>query len=323
MRRRDFIKSIGGAAAWPFMARAQQPAMPVVGFLHVAANNAFPLFVTQFREALREAGYIESQNVAIEYRWADGQFDRLPALAADLVRRRVAVIATFGGAASALAAKAATSEFPTVFNVGGDPVKLGLVAGLGRPGDNATGVNLFTDEMAGKRVGLIHDLVPTATVIALLVNPAGPNAETNIGDTEAAARKIGLHIARFYASDEAGIDAAFAAISQTGAGALLVGADVYLNSRRIKSWRSHRVRRFPHFTKNARLPQQAVWQATGQILARCIINRALMSVAFSRVRSPPTCRSFSRPSFILWSISKPRQRWASSFRLVSVPSRTK
>jgi putative ABC transport system substrate-binding protein len=206
--------------------------MPVVGFLHVAANNTFPLFVARFREALKEAGYVEGQNVAIEFRWADGQFDRLPALAADLVRRHVAVIATFGGTASALAAKAATTEIPIVFNVGGDPVKLGLVASLSRPGGNATGVNQFLDEMAGKRLALLHDLVPRATVIALLVNPASPNAETQVKETEVAARKIRLHIVRLNASDEAGIDAAFAAMLQTGAGALLVGADVYLNSRR-------------------------------------------------------------------------------------------
>jgi putative ABC transport system substrate-binding protein len=230
--RREFITLLGGAAAWPIAARAQQAAVPVVGFLHVAANNAFPLFVARFREGLKEAGYVEGQNVAIEFRWADGQFDRLPALAADLVRRQVAVIATFGGAASALAAKAATSTIPIVFNVGGDPVKLGLVASLSRPGGNATGVNQFLDELAGKRLGLLHDLIPTATVIAYLVNPAGPNAETNAKDAEAAARIIGLQIVRLNASDETGIDAAFAAMSQKNAAALLVSADVYFNSRR-------------------------------------------------------------------------------------------
>jgi putative ABC transport system substrate-binding protein len=230
--RREFITLLGGAAAWPLAARAQQPAMPVIGFLHVAAANAFPVFVAAFREALKETGYTEGQNVAIEYRWADGQFDRLPTLAADLVRCQVAVIATFGGVSSAVAAKAATTTIPIVFNVGGDPVKIGLVASLSRPGGNATGVNQFLDELAGKRLGLLHDLAPAASVVALLLNPAGPNAESNLRETEVAARRIGLDILRLNASNESEIDAAFAAIPQTRAAALLVGADVYFNSRR-------------------------------------------------------------------------------------------
>jgi putative ABC transport system substrate-binding protein len=233
MSRRKFITLLAGAAAaWPLPARAQPSALPIVGFLHVAASNAFPLFVARFRDGLREGGYIEGQNVAIEFRWADGQFDRLPAVAGDLVRRQVAVIATFGGAASALAAKAATSSIPIVFNVGGDPVKLGLVASLSHPAGNATGVNQFLDELAGKRLGLLHDVVPTATLVALLVNPAGPNAETNVKETETAARTLGLDLLRLDASDATGIDAAFAAIAQKHAAALLVGADVYFNSRR-------------------------------------------------------------------------------------------
>jgi putative tryptophan/tyrosine transport system substrate-binding protein len=233
IQRREFISTLGGAvAAWPLAARGQQTAMPVIGFLHVAAANAFPDFVAAFRKALKEIGYTEGQNVAIEYRWANGQFDQLPTLAADLVRRQVAVIATFGGVSSAVAAKAATTTIPIVFNVGGDPVKIGLVASLSRPGGNATGVNQFLDELAGKRLGLLHDLAPAASVVALLVNPAGPNAESNLRETEVAARRIGLDIIRLNASNESEIDAAFAAISQTRAAALLVGADVYFNSRR-------------------------------------------------------------------------------------------
>jgi putative ABC transport system substrate-binding protein len=232
MKRRDFITLLGVAGAWPLAAHAQHSATPVVGFLHVAAANAFPSFVAGFREGLEETGYIEGRNVAIEFRWADGQFDRLPALTADLVRRQVTVIATFGGVSSAVAAKAATTTIPIVFNVGGDPVKIGLVASLSRPGGNATGVNQFLDELAGKRLGLLHDLAPTASVIALLVNPAGPNAETNFRETEAAARRVGLQLVRLNASDERSIDAAFVAMSQTSAEALLVGADVYFNSRR-------------------------------------------------------------------------------------------
>jgi len=235
MRRRNFIKAIAGlGAVLPFTAAAQQPAMPVIGFLHVAAKNAFPQFVAGFREGLKETGYVEGQNVAIEYRWADGQFDRLPALAADLVSRQVTLIAKFGGVSSALAAKAATATIPIVFNVGGDPVKLGLVASLGRPGGNATGVNQFLDELSGKRLALLHDLAPTASVIAFLVNPAGPNAAANLSETEAAAVKLGLRIARLNASDESSIDAAFASMPHTGAKALLVDADVYFNSRRAQ-----------------------------------------------------------------------------------------
>src|SRR5215469_12731997 len=230
MRRRDFITLLSGAAAWPLAARAQQAATPIVGFLHVAASNSFPLSVAAFREGLKETGYVEDQNVTIEYRWAEGRFDRLPALAAELVQHKVAVIATFGGTPSALAAKAAMT-IPIVFNVGDDPRKLGLVASLNRPGSNATGVNQFLDALGGKRFGMLHDLAPTASVVALLANPA-KNAATNIADGEAASRIFGLSVARLSASDERGIDAAFASLPQTGAGALLVGGDVYFNSRR-------------------------------------------------------------------------------------------
>ena len=233
MRRREFITLLGGAAAtWPLAVRAQQAAVPVVGFLHVAASNSFPLYVAAFREGLKETGYVEDQNVAVEYRWAEGRFDRLPALAAELVQRKVAVIVTFGGTPSALAATAATTTIPVVFNVGNDPAKLGLVAGLNRPGGNATGVNQFLDELGGKRFGMLHDLAPTASVVALLVNPANPNASIHVADAEAASRIFGLSVARLSASDERGIDAAFASLPPTRAGALLVGGDVYFNSRR-------------------------------------------------------------------------------------------
>jgi putative tryptophan/tyrosine transport system substrate-binding protein len=232
MRRRDFITLLGGAAAWPLAAHAQQRPVPVVGFLHVAAADAFPHLVAGFRQGLRETGYTEGQNVTIEYRWADGQFERLPALAADLVHRQVAVIAVFGGEFPILAVKAATATIPIVFNVGQDPVKTGIVASLGRPGGNATGVNLFTAELASKRLGLLHDVVPAASVIAILVNPANAfNAEATVREAEAAARNIGQSIVVLEASSESGIDEAFAAMSRTRAAALLVGSDVYFNSR--------------------------------------------------------------------------------------------
>jgi putative ABC transport system substrate-binding protein len=233
VKRRDFITLIGGAAAgWPLAARAQQPAMPVVGFLGTASPGPSAHFVAGFRRGLQETGFVEGRNVAIEYRWAEGQYDRVPALAADLVRRQVAVIVTVGGETSATAAKAATATIPIVFNIGSDPVKLGLVASLARPGGNATGVNLVTTELVEKRLGLLHDLVPVASTIAMLLNPGFAPAVVNAREAEAAARAIGKEVVIFDASSDAEIETAFANIVQARSGALLVGADPFFNSRR-------------------------------------------------------------------------------------------
>jgi putative ABC transport system substrate-binding protein len=231
-KRREFITLLGSAAAWPLAAGAQQPAMPVVGFLGTASPGPFAHLVAGFRRGLRETGFVEDRSVVIEYRWAEGHYDRVPALIADLVRRQVAVIVTVGGETSATAAKAATATIPIVFNISTDPVKLGLVASLARPGGNATGVNTFTNELAEKRLGLLHDLVPAASTIAMLLNPNFAPAVVSARESETAARAIGKEVVIFNARSDAEIETAFAKIVRARSGALLVGSDPFFNSRR-------------------------------------------------------------------------------------------
>jgi putative ABC transport system substrate-binding protein len=234
MKRRRFITLLGGAAvAWPLSARAQQPAMPVVGFVSAGSSDA-PLGAA-FRKGLNEAGYFEGQNVTVEYHYLEGQFDRLPALMADLVRRRVAVIATPAGNFAAQLAKAATTTIPIVFGVGEDPVKLGLVASLARPAGNLTGINFFATELEAKRLALLHELVPKAVRIAVLVNPANITAtESALRNIPDAARAMGLQIQVLKASTRSEIEAAFAALVRDRADALHVAGDVFFTSRRVQ-----------------------------------------------------------------------------------------
>ena len=226
MRRRTFISLLGGAAVgWPQSARAQQPAMPAIGFLDPRSPDTMADRLRGFRKGLKETGYAEGENVAIEYRWAEGHSDRLPALAVGLVRRQVKVLLASGGSPPALAAKTATTSLPIVFIIGNDPVKLGLVASVNRPGGNITGVSVIRLELTAKRLELLREMVPTATVAALLVNPTNPYSEPEIREIEEASRTLSLRLHVLQARSERDIDAAFASLLELRASALLVSAD--------------------------------------------------------------------------------------------------
>jgi putative ABC transport system substrate-binding protein len=236
MKRRELISLVGGAAAsslsWPLAARAQQPAMPVVGFLHPTSSDTFDDRLRKFRQGLKDAGYVEGENVAILYRFAENQSDRLPVLATDLVRRQVAVMAAFQGAAPA--AKAATTAIPIVFAVNEDPVRTGLVASLARPGGNLTGINFLTGELVAKRLEFLRELVPGAARVAVLVDPSDFSAETTVRDVAAAARAIGLQIEVLNASTGHEIDAAFATFARERPDALLVSGNPFFTGRRVQ-----------------------------------------------------------------------------------------
>jgi putative ABC transport system substrate-binding protein len=235
LKRREFITLLGsGAVAWPLAAHAQQPALPVIGFLSYQSPDTIGDLLRAFRQGLKDTGYVEGENVAIVYRWAENQIDRLPALAADLVRRQVAVIATAGGPASALAAKAATTTIPIVFAVNEDSVKLGLVASLARPGGNLTGINFFNAELVGKRLELLRETVPGAARVAVLVNPANETTAASLRDVEVAARTIGLQLKILNASTSSEINAAFATLARERADALFVGGDAFFFIRRVQ-----------------------------------------------------------------------------------------
>jgi ABC-type uncharacterized transport system substrate-binding protein len=236
MKRRDFITLLGGAAAaaWPYVARAQQPAMPVVGYLSAHLPGPSAPLTGAFRQGLKDSGYVEGENVTIIYRWAEGQWDRLPALATELLHQRVAVIAAFGNSA-AVAAKAATTAIPIIFSVGDDPVRLGLVASLAQPGGNVTGINNFATELTAKRLELLREMVPAATRVAVLVSPSNAvTSESTVRDTSAGARAMGLQVRVLNADTSREIDAAFATLARERSDALFVDSNPFFLSRRVQ-----------------------------------------------------------------------------------------
>jgi putative tryptophan/tyrosine transport system substrate-binding protein len=235
MRRRQFITLLGGAAAaWPPAARAQQPAMPAIGFLNSASAEPSAQLVAAFRLGLGEIGYVEGKNVAIEFRWSEGRYDRLPVLAAELIERGVSVLAATGGDTAARAAKAATATIPIVFATGGDPIEQGFVVSFNRPGGNATGVNLITSELGPKRLEILREVVPNASVIGVLLNPNSATGKLQERDAEVAARTLGQQLLILHAGDEREVDAAFTTVVDKGIGAVIVGADPFFNSRRYQ-----------------------------------------------------------------------------------------
>jgi putative ABC transport system substrate-binding protein len=232
MKRRQFITLLGGATAWPLMARAQQDGTAVVGYLHSGVAAPFAHLVAVFRQALRDSGYVEGQNLAIEYRWANGEYNRLKVLATDLVQRQVAVIVTAGGSVSGLAAKKATTSIPIVFTAGDDPVRVGLVTSLNHPGGNVTGAYVIIGVLDSKKLGLLREIAPKSAVIGLLENGTNPAIQDRVRSVQEAARAIGQQVQLFYASDGRTLETAFARMSQSGVGALVVGADPFFNSQR-------------------------------------------------------------------------------------------
>jgi ABC-type uncharacterized transport system substrate-binding protein len=293
MKRRDFITLLGGAAAaWSLGARAQQAAMPVIGFVDGGSPDASARSVAAFRNGLNETGHVEGQNVLVEYHWLNGQYGRLPSLMADLVRRRLAVIATPSSGPASLAAKAATTTIPIVFGVGEDPVKLGLVASLARPGGNTTGINFFTTELVSKRLGLLHDLVPKAVRIAVLVNPANATStEATLRDISEAAPALGLQIQVLNASTSREIEAAFATLMRDRTDALYISPDQFFGSRRVQFATLAMRHVIPTTYSRREFPAVGGLMSYGTDIASRFRQAGLMSGQILRARSPPTCRS--------------------------------
>ena len=311
MRRREFITLLGGAAvAWPVVARAQQPAMPVIGFLSSLSATDASRITAAFYQGLNETGYIDGRNVAVEFRWADGQYDRLPAMADELVQRKVAVIAAISGTPAGLAAKSATTSIPIVFAIGGDPVAPGPVTNLSRPAGNVTGVTFFTSPLAAKRLGLLHDLVPKATTFAVLTNPDNPPSLLEGIEVPAAAKAFGQEASVFNATTEADIDDAFAAIARQGIGALFVSADpLFFNYRNkvVALAGRHRTPATYAYREQIEAGGLIITALADRVL---IVRRASMWGAFSMVRIPARYRLCCRPSSNWCSISRPPRRSA-------------
>jgi putative ABC transport system substrate-binding protein len=295
MRRREFITLLGGAAAvWPIAARAQQSVLPVVGFLSAASPTGMAFYVTAFRNGLKEAGYVEGRNIAVEYRWAEEQSDRLPALAADLVSRQVAAI--FADSRSAFAAKAVTTTIPIVFSSGGDPVELGLVTSLNRPGGNVTGVSFLVSTIAAKRLELLHELVPTAAVIGYLLNPDNPLTVRQTRDLEAAARALGLQLDLVSAHGERDFEQAFAQFAQHRVDAVIVGGDPIFLNRRDQVVALAARHALPTVYYSREYAEAGGLMSTAAVSWMRIAGPASTPAASSRARKRPTCRSHSRPS---------------------------
>jgi len=294
IERRQFLAMLGGAAAWPLTARAQQPAMPVIGFLSAGFPEAYAPFLVAFRTGLGESGYVEGRNVKIEYRWAEGQFDRLPVLAADLVHRSVAAIIT-SGVSSGLAARAAVSTIPHVFLSQDDPVKLKFVASFNRPGGNATGVALLTSVLVKKRLELARELVPTAAVIAVLANPNSPEFAAQMSDVQVAAQSLGQQIHVVNAGRDGDFDSAFAALLEQRPGALLVTTDAFLYSRRYRIVALATRHAIPAIYDRREFATAGGLLTYGANFRDAYLQIGNYTAKFSWAPSPPTCRLYSRP----------------------------
>jgi len=296
MNRREFITLLGGAVAWPLAARAQQPATPVVGFLHSGWPEPNVNRVAAFRKGLGEAGYVEGQNVAIEFRWAAGRDDRLPDLAADLIRRRVAVITTPGSTPASIVAKAATTTIPIVFAVGSDPIAIGLVASLNRPGGNATGINFQAVELVAKRLGILRELAPGANHFVALVNPNTVFTDAVVKDLQASASALGLPIEILRVGTGREIDAAFATLLQKPGGALLVRPDAVFVNRRAQIVTLVARHALPAIYFASEFAEIGGLISYGPNLVNAFNRPASMWVASSKARSRRTCRSSNRPN---------------------------
>jgi putative tryptophan/tyrosine transport system substrate-binding protein len=322
VKRRDFITLLGGAAAvWPLAAHAQQAAMPVVGFLNSASAESFAPFVAAFRQGLSEAGYIEGRNVAVEYRWANEQYDRLPALAADLVRRQADVIAA--NQISVEAAKAATATIPIVFTTALDPVQLGLVAALNRPGGNLTGVTTLNVELLPKRIELLHQLSPTATDLALLVNSTNPSAGALSRDAHAAARSLGLQLHILEASSESDFEPAFTKLALIRVGGLVIGPDPFFVGRSAQLAALALRHAVPAIFQFREFAAAGGLMSYGSSIRDTYVSVASTPAASSRATSRPSCRCRRRPSTSWSSTSRPRKHSVWKFRRLCSPAPTR